>query len=261
MTRRLRVFAGPNGSGKSTMIHALREVRVDNRPIDFGLYVNADDIAAALRENSFGFHAYELSLSTRAEFCRLSLATGLVGARFAAAAFESSFEIGYAGNFRLTNDICAEHLAQVLATVIRERLLNEGRKISIETVFSHPSKLEFMRRARAQGYKIYLYFVATESPDINISRIKEVRVLQGGHDVPENTVRERYGRSLDLLYDASELAYQGYFFDNSKSAIVRRIEPFAHFKLVQGRKVWDRIELEQVPEWFDSWYLQKVPAA
>jgi len=207
MTRRLRVFAGPNGSGKSTMIHALREVRVDNRPIDFGIYVNADDIAAALRENSFDFPAYELSL------------------------------------------------------VIRERLLNEGRKISIETVFSHPSKLEFMRRARAQGYKIYLYFVATESPDINISRIKEVRVRQGGHDVPENTVRERYGRSLNLLYDAAELAYQGYFFDNSKSAMERRIEPFAHFKVVQGRKVWDRIELEQVPDWFDSWYLQKVPAA
>lgn len=40
---RLRVFAGPNGSGKSTIINSIKEYRIDNRPIDFGYYINADD--------------------------------------------------------------------------------------------------------------------------------------------------------------------------------------------------------------------------
>jgi predicted ABC-type ATPase len=85
-------------------------------------------------------------------------------------------------------------------------------------------------------------------------------VLQGGHDVPEIKIRERYERSLELLYGAAELAYQCYFFDNSRSDVERKFEPFAHFKVLQGRKVWDPIKIEQVPEWFDSYYLQKMPA-
>ena len=45
----MRVFAGPNGSGKSTIINAVRNVKVGNQLVDFGIYVNADDIAAELR--------------------------------------------------------------------------------------------------------------------------------------------------------------------------------------------------------------------
>lgn len=41
--KRMRVFARPNGSGKSIMIKAISEHRVDNRLIDLGVYVNADD--------------------------------------------------------------------------------------------------------------------------------------------------------------------------------------------------------------------------
>lgn len=152
-----------------------------------------------------------------------------------------------------------EHLAQLLATVIRERLLQEGRKLSIETVFSHPSKLALLHRARDLGYRVYLYFVATESPEINIARIKEVRVHQGGHDVPDDTVRARYERAMDLLYDAAECAWQAYFFDNSRTGEASRFEPFAHFRREQGRKVWDRIDPDQVPRWFDHYYLQKIP--
>lgn len=42
-TLRLRVFAGPNGSGKTTIIDAVRKARVNGRPVDFGVYVNADE--------------------------------------------------------------------------------------------------------------------------------------------------------------------------------------------------------------------------
>lgn len=38
-----------------------------------------------------------------------------------------------------------------------------------------------MRRASAEGYKVYLYFVSTESPEINKYRVK-LRVKEKGHD-------------------------------------------------------------------------------
>jgi predicted ABC-type ATPase len=48
-TLRLRIFAGPNGSGKSSIINSIRNYTKDNgTPLDFGIYLNADDIAKEL---------------------------------------------------------------------------------------------------------------------------------------------------------------------------------------------------------------------
>jgi predicted ABC-type ATPase len=51
--KRLRIFAGPNGSGKSTMIDAIRKEKVNGRHVDFGYYVNADEIAVELRRGNY----------------------------------------------------------------------------------------------------------------------------------------------------------------------------------------------------------------
>ncbi|WKZ64877.1 MAG: hypothetical protein QY325_08860 [Flavobacteriales bacterium] len=47
---RLRVFAGPNGSGKSIMKQQVMRTEVSGRPVNLGVYVNADEIAAILRK-------------------------------------------------------------------------------------------------------------------------------------------------------------------------------------------------------------------
>ena len=259
-TKRLRVFAGPNGSGKSTIVEAIQKYRVNGRALDFGVYVNADDIAQALRNDAFSFKKYELQPLTRKEFVAIAQGTGLIRDTFSEVEFAASFSLNADGQLKLKKAHWHEHLAQLLATVLRERLLEQQQKISFETVFSHPSKLEFMRRAKEQGYKIYLYFVATEDPAINIARIKEVRVMTGGHDVSEDKIRRRYERSLDLLFDAAALAYQAWFFDNSRdlSARDQKVEPFAHFKVIGGKRVWDPLEYAKIPTWFVNAYLSKV---
>ncbi len=258
--KRLRVFAGPNGSGKSTIIHALRNIKVDGRAIDFGIYINADDIANSLRDDSFSFDQFELGKVTRAEFVGHALQSGLINAEFPEAHFKNSFTLSNVGKFRLVDSAWDEHMAQLMADFLRNRLLKLEKKISFETVFSHASKLDFMRKASHMGYKIYLYFVSTESPIINASRIKEVRTKQGGHDVPEEKIYSRYQRSLELLYEAAELAYQAYFFDNSH--IDSGYEPFAHFKVFHGEKKWDEelkeMDPEKLPKWFWKYYLSKT---
>jgi predicted ABC-type ATPase len=117
---------------------------------------------------------------------------------------------------------------------------------------SHSSNLDIMRRAADAGYKVYLYFVSTESPEINKYRVA-LRVKKGGHDVPEDKIESRYYRSLSLLKEASEIAYQTFFFDNSIEN-----EPFklvAHFKIVDGEKKWDEIEEAKISNWFKKYYL------
>ena len=74
---RLRVFAGPNGSGKSTVIEYVQTVKVNGRPIDFGYYINADDIARQLRNGGFRFSDYDLTIKPK-EFIAVALASGLI---------------------------------------------------------------------------------------------------------------------------------------------------------------------------------------
>ena len=78
---RLRVFAGPNGSGKSTIIKAVREYTIGGTSIDFGIYLNADDIAALLRSDKFSFLGYKIR-TTKNEFTSIAIKSGLIGKEF-----------------------------------------------------------------------------------------------------------------------------------------------------------------------------------
>ena len=252
-TLRLRVFAGPNGSRKSTVIHNVRDYKTNNRAIDFGIYINADDIAQRLRESTFSFSDYEIA-TTRAQFIQTAKLSGLINGEFDEVAFSNSFIFKDAG-IKLKNKNADERLAQIIADFLRKKLLAERKKFSFETVFSHPSKLDIMRQAAGMGYKVYLYFVSTESPQINIFRVK-ARRAKGGHDVPFDKIESRYYRSMGLLFDACQIAYQTFFWDNSIDGTEAKL--FAHFKKTGDKKVWDRINKKDIPYWFRKYYSAKI---
>lgn len=88
---------------------------------------------------------------------------------------------------------------------------------------SHPSKIEVMIAARTAGFRVVLYFVATEDPSLNVDRVRQRAALQG-HDVPEDRIRARYDRTLQLLPEAIAAAGQATLFDNTTVLlpIVRR---------------------------------------
>ncbi len=246
---RLRVFAGPNGSGKSTVIQYVRDQKVNGRPIDFGIYINADDIARSLREGEFSFDNYEIQVSAN-EFVEIVLESGLIGREFDETAFKKSYTLKD-NNLKLRDKKVDERLAQIIADFLRKKLLLEKKKFSFETVFSHPSKLDIMKQAANMGYKVYLYFVSTESPHINTFRVL-ARKTKGGHDVPKDKIISRYYRSLELLFEASQIAYQAYYFDNSEEGTDFKM--FAHFKRVDKKMKWDKRKKKNDPIWFKKHY-------
>jgi predicted ABC-type ATPase len=250
---RLRVFAGPNGSGKSTVIQYVRNYKINNIPIEFGYYINADDIASKLRADLFSFKEFGISITNK-EFLNVALASGLINERFSQETFKSSYKLR-ANAIRLMHVHLCERLAQIIADFLRKKLLEKEERFSFETVFSHSSKLDIMKEAKKKGYKVYLYFVSTESPEINKLRV-ESRRDQGGHDVPPDLIESRYYRSLNLLYQACQIAYQVYFFDNSIEG--KESDMFAHFKVEKGKKHWDEINVEMVPAWFKKYYSDKI---
>jgi predicted ABC-type ATPase len=54
--------------------------------------------------------------------------------------------------------------------------------MTYESVMSHSSHLDFLKRAKKIGYKTYLYFIGVESTNISKDRVKE-REKNGGHGV------------------------------------------------------------------------------
>lgn len=247
----MRIFAGPNGSGKSTIINAVRNTIINDRSVDIGYYINADDIAKQLKDGKCDLETFGIAIDQRS-FVDFAKSSGLLNKNFTAKALSSSFEI-IGNTIKSRNAKRVEQLAQLIARYLRESLLEKGKRFSFETVFSHESNLDIMRRAAKKGYKVYLYFVSTESPEINKYRVK-LRVAKGGHDVPEDKIESRYHRSLSLLYDAAQIAYQAYFFDNSMDGEPYRL--IAHFKVVDGQKVWDE-KGQGISQWFERYYLKK----
>lgn len=114
--------------------------------------------------------------------------------------------------------------AQRLADEAREACIARLETFTFETVMSHPSKIAVLERAKGRGFRIGLYFVATESADLNVDRVRQ-RVALGGHQVAENKIRERYERTLKLLPRAMRVADRAVLFDNSGRAQAA-IRPF-----------------------------------
>ena len=72
-----------------------------------------------------------------------------------------------------------------------------------------------MRRAKESGFFIRCIYVLTENPDINVSRVKS-REQAGGHGVPEDKVRSRYKKALDLIPELIQVCDILHIYDNSK---------------------------------------------
>jgi predicted ABC-type ATPase len=74
-------------------------------------------------------------------------------------------------------------------------LARQRQDFAVESTLASRSLAPFLRSTQADGYVVKLVYVWLDTPDLAVARVAE-RVLAGGHDVPEETVRRRYRRSL-----------------------------------------------------------------
>lgn len=87
----------------------------------------------------------------------------------------------------------------VQAGRIMHRRLNElrerGESFALETTLSGLSLRNSIEGLRERRYFVRLAFLWVPSPEINVQRIA-IRVRHGGHFVPDEDVRRRFGRSI-----------------------------------------------------------------
>lgn len=242
--KRLRIIAGPNGSGKTSVYEDLLRLGVAH----FGVFVNADSIESVLRSRGIlSFQEYGISVEEKA------FKNGYTAFPKHAQSPVSVETFSVSDNFLVLNNKEAvdSYFACYVASYIRESMLNSGiDRITIETVMSHPGKLDLFKKAKALGYKVYLYYVTTSDPIVNIDRVA-ARQAKGGHGVPEDKILDRYYRSLDNLYEALVLSDRTYLFDNSGKS---------HKCIAEYESVKEELRVfgDSAPYWLQKYVIDKI---
>jgi len=237
----MRMFAGPNGSEKST-------IKGELRPELLGVYLNPDEIQSVMTETGMlDFDSYSVAASQKLVLEFLESSSLLTAMQ------RASLKAGAAVSENMLSIPAADadaYLASVLADFIRRNLIADKRSFTFETVMSSPDKVDLFDVAKAAGFRTYLYYIATEDPAINLSRVHN-RVQLGGHPVPEHKIHSRYYRSLNLLFDAIRRTDRAYLFDNSG------IEPVWLAEITDGNKL--EMKTDEIPEWLQRSVLDKLP--
>jgi predicted ABC-type ATPase len=111
--------------------------------------------------------------------------------------------------FRFVNpDEVARHLPGAGATrdlaagrLVLERLdalFTDRADVVLETTLATRSHAPRIRKWKAAGYRAELVYLRLPSADVSVARVAR-RVAQGGHGIPEATLRRRFALSLDYL--------------------------------------------------------------
>lgn len=144
----------------------------------------------------------------------------------------------------------ASYKAAAIAEERRRECLVNKISFVTESTFSHPSKLELLQDAKDHGFRVVVYHVNVRSPELSVKRVGS-RFREGGHDVPEDKIRERYARNPALIRQAVLLADRGFVYDNS--ALGKPPELAAAFR--SGEVVYAS---KAVPAWARELYAEEL---
>lgn len=131
--------------------------------------------------------------------------------------------------------LCTDLEAAQKAEQLREEHLSQQKNFCFETVLSTDRNLKLLKKAKEKGYFIKCIYILTALPEVNVMRVR-ARVIQGGHGVPEDKIRSRYHRSLELIKEVIPVCDICHIYDNSDDV------PFRIFKKRKTEYYYDENE-------------------
>ncbi|RBQ08661.1 zeta toxin family protein [Pedobacter miscanthi] len=99
-----------------------------------------------------------------------------------------------------------------------DELLNQKVNFAIETTLTTKSYLNTIEKAKSLGYQVTLLFFWLNDVELAIERVK-TRVLEGGHDIPEDVIRRRYKKGIENLQQFIKNVDFWFVLNNSKESL------------------------------------------
>ncbi len=126
----------------------------------------------------------------------------------------------------IAKEICPENIESVkikAGKIVLERLeilLNNGSSFAIETTLAGKNHIKTIQKAKKSGYYVVLIYSYLDNPVLCENRIK-IRVLNGGHDIPQEDIIRRFYRSKENFWNLyKDLADEWNLFYNGSSEYI-----------------------------------------
>ena len=123
-----------------------------------------------------------------------------------------------------------------------EWLLEQNKTFAIETTLATRSYISLVRRAKSQGYKVTLIFLALKSTESAEARVKK-RVKQGGHDIPTPIIRRRFVSGLSNFFRLyKDLVDEWLLIDNTDTPSIKIAEKHRSITTIFNRQLYTQYE-------------------
>lgn len=99
-----------------------------------------------------------------------------------------------------------------------EEKINKKETFAFETTLAGRVYLSRIQEWRRQGWQVTMWYLYIPSAEFSARRVA-LRVEQGGHDVPEETIIRRFPRTVRNLFDYAEICDRTFCLDNSQDRI------------------------------------------
>ena len=126
------------------------------------------------------------------------------------------------------------------------RAIDNKDSYSFETTLGGESICSALHRAIDGGRQVSIFYCGLSSVELHIERVA-ARVAQGGHDIPEQKIRERWQNSIVNLIGLISSCYAVRVFDNSAPSDSGGPNPVCLFSVNNGKFVESPIP--EMPEW------------
>lgn len=139
-------------------------------------------------------------------------------------------------------DVVAFEAGRIMLKRLRQ-LGDAGVDFAFESTLSSRTFAPFLRKLKAQGYCVMIYYFSLANAQLAVRRVK-LRVGLGGHDVPADVVKRRFGRSLSnffTLYASPEspLADEWTLLDNSNTPLAVPV----------AKQIDDELNIFEIKRW------------
>ncbi|BCB26028.1 hypothetical protein SKTS_09140 [Sulfurimicrobium lacus] len=111
-------------------------------------------------------------------------------------------------------EVAAIQAGRIMLAEIAEKSAKR-ESFAFETTLSGHGYARHIPEWRKAGYRVELFFLSLDSPETAIARVRN-RVAQGGHDVPETTIRRRFSGGIENFHSIYKPLVDAWlFYDNS----------------------------------------------
>lgn len=116
------------------------------------------------------------------------------------------------------------------------------RSFNQETTLAGKSAVARIRKAYSLGYRVRLFYIGVDSPEVALARIRH-RVQVGGHDIRPEDVERRFSASISALGEVLSYTHEAVVLDNT--------DGFVHLAAWKnGTLCWWSPEKAKAHSWF-----------